>query len=158
MVSGWWKPNAAGVWQETETQLPLLTHHQPWGWSPALEKGGYTLGLTPIAFLSQSRRVLCGSLHQNKGPLRPAFLSALFKGGGPLRLRNGGGLAASGCVSVQNHLPPANGLLRLLTAPYPFTSRSSSRMFSCWFSSVTSSEKGITLAAGRISLTGSWQL
>ena len=103
MVSGWWKPDAAGVWQETETQLPLLTHHQPWGWSPALEKGGYTwkrtcpgamtagwspalekgeytLGLTPIAFLSQSRRVLCGSLHQNKGPLRPAFLSALFKG------------------------------------------------------------------------------
>ena len=27
----------------------LLTHHQPCGWSPALEKCGYTLGLVPMA-------------------------------------------------------------------------------------------------------------
>ena len=25
---------------ERETQLTLLTHHQPYGWSPALAKGG----------------------------------------------------------------------------------------------------------------------
>ena len=29
----------------------LLTHHQPCGWSPALEKGGYTLGLAPIVIV-----------------------------------------------------------------------------------------------------------
>ncbi len=47
--------------------LRQLTHHQPCGWSPALEKGGYTLGLMPIAF--------CGY----KG-IRPAYpLSALCK-------------------------------------------------------------------------------
>ena len=33
-----------------DAALRLLTHHQPGGWSPALEKGGYTLGLAPIAF------------------------------------------------------------------------------------------------------------
>jgi hypothetical protein len=80
-----------------ETQLALLTHHQPDGWSPALEKGGYTLGLTPIALLNK----------KVQGHMPACFLSALYKGGGPLRLRNGGGLAAPGCVSVQNHLPPA---------------------------------------------------
>ena len=41
----------------------------------------------------------------------PQFLSALCKGGGPLRLRKGGGLAAPGCVSVQKRLPLADGLL-----------------------------------------------
>ena len=29
-----------GKWNGMETQLALLTHHQPDGWSPALEKGG----------------------------------------------------------------------------------------------------------------------
>ena len=47
--------------------LRQLTHHQPCGWSPALEKGGYTLGLMPIAFC------------RYKG-IRPAYpLSALCK-------------------------------------------------------------------------------
>ena len=74
-----------------ETQLALLTHHQPDGWSPALEKGGYTLGLTPIAFSVQGHN--------------PEYsLSALYKGGGPLRLRNGGGLAAGGGVSIHRNL------------------------------------------------------
>ena len=41
------KRNAAGG---------LLTHHQPNGWSPALAKGGYTLGLAPIAFWQVLRR------------------------------------------------------------------------------------------------------
>ena len=56
-----------------------------------------------------------------QGALAPRVFIRPFKGGGPLRLRNGGGLAASGCVSVQNHLPPANGLLRLLTVDRPLS-------------------------------------
>ena len=85
--------------------------------TPALAKGGYTLGLTPIAFLHQNRKFLYGFYVSKQRALRPAFLSALCKGGGPLRLRNGGGLAAPrGCVSLQKHLPPADGLHRLVTS------------------------------------------
>ena len=40
-----------GRFLERKRSRWLLTHHQPCGWSPALEKGGYTLGLTPIAFV-----------------------------------------------------------------------------------------------------------
>ncbi|WP_317424093.1 hypothetical protein [uncultured Acidaminococcus sp.] len=82
--------------------------------TPALAKGGYTLGLTPIAFLHQNRKFLYGFYVSKQGALRPTFLSALCKGGGPLRLRNGGGLAASGCVFLQKNLP-ANFFLRPLT-------------------------------------------
>ena len=45
------------------------------------------------------------------------FISALFKGGGPLRLRNGGGLAAPpGCVSIQDLMPHRRSWKRI---PYP---------------------------------------
>ena len=45
------------------------------------------------------------------------FISALFKGGGPLRLRNGGGLAAPpGCVSIQDLMPHRRYWKRI---PYP---------------------------------------
>ncbi len=48
--------------------------------TPALAKGGYTLGLTPIAFLHQNRKFLYGFYVSKQGALRPAFLSALCKG------------------------------------------------------------------------------
>ncbi len=47
--------------------------------TPALAKGGYTLGLTPIAFLHQNRKFLYGFYVSKQGALRPAFLSALCK-------------------------------------------------------------------------------
>ena len=84
-----------------ETQLALLTHHQPDGWSPALEKGGYTLGLTPIALLNK----------KVQGHMPACFLSALYKGGGPLRLRNGGGLAARAAFPFKTICLRQNGLL-----------------------------------------------
>ena len=38
----------AVFWKEKRSQR-LLTHHHPYGWSPALEKGGYTLEPAPTA-------------------------------------------------------------------------------------------------------------
>ncbi len=67
-----------------------LTHHHPCGWSPALEKGGYTLG--PLAHCLS----MVSACH--------AIYPSLCKGGGPLRLRNGGGLAALGAAFSINSL------------------------------------------------------
>ena len=80
-VSGRWKPNAAGVWQGTETQLPLLTHHQPGGWSPALEKGGYTLGLTPIAFYLKAEEFCAVLCIKTRGPCAPRFYPPFSRAG-----------------------------------------------------------------------------
>ena len=79
--------------------LRRLTHHQPCGWSPALAKGGYTLGPSAHCLFQYKgeAHVLVIRPLQGRGTVAPAqwwWVSS------PL-----------GCVSIQEHLPPAKGLL-----------------------------------------------
>ncbi len=59
------------------------THHQPYGWSPALEKGGYPCGPVGIVACPLIDSCVPMAIETQQYALR---LSALYKGGGPLRL------------------------------------------------------------------------
>ena len=70
---------------------------------PPFAKGGYTLGLTPIAFLHQNRKFLYGFYVSKQGALCPAFLSALCKGGG-IHAQHGWWVSSPmGCVALQRN-------------------------------------------------------
>ena len=91
---------------EEKRSLRLLTHHPCCAWIPPplqrADKWHTGSALVPLLKQWASARAYIrpgntsGSYpgRQSNGH-QPKRISALFKGGGPLRLRNGGGLAAS---------------------------------------------------------------
>ncbi len=103
---GRWDQVPHGLVQEGGRRRVLrrLTHHQPCGWSPALAKGGYTLGLTAHCF--QYKQPI--AIQENEGPC--SFYPPFSRAGVSMRSMGGGLAAPRGCVSLQAPLPPAKGL------------------------------------------------
>ena len=86
---------------EGKRSLRLLTHHQPGGWSPALEKGGYMI----------VRRV--NALVHKQSAEAPGGYPPFARAGVSMRSM-GGGLAASAASSFMARWG-ASGFLRPLT-------------------------------------------
>jgi hypothetical protein len=107
-----------------ETQLTLLTHHQPIGWSPALAKGGYMLGPSAHCRLSvfAMTTVRCGytlgsSAHFFLGTRAIARVPYIrpLQGRGTVAPAQWWWVSSPGCVSLQGPAaagpPSAQGLL-----------------------------------------------
>ena len=107
-----------------ETQLTLLTHHQPNGWSPALAKGGYMLGPSAHCCLSvfAVTTVRCGytlgqSAHCFLGTRAIARVPYIrpLQGRGTVAPAHWWWVSSPGCVSLQGPAaagpPSAQGLL-----------------------------------------------
>ena len=64
---------------EGKRSLWLLTHHQPVGWSPALAKGGYTLGPAPVVFSVQAQQSMCLLSGFGRGDIPSGWRLLLFQ-------------------------------------------------------------------------------